>query len=100
VTETKLLDEGSVGLEVTSLEIREQSAASPDHLEEATAAVVVLEMGAEMVGEGIDPLGQEGHLHLGRPGISGVGLVLGRDRLLVEAHAVRVLWSVSRRNLL
>ena len=85
--ESKLLDERSVRLQVTSLEIRQQAAPGTHHLEQAAAAVMVLQMGTEVVGEGVDPLGQERHLHLSRPGVGGMRLVLCYHCLLIEAHA-------------
>ena len=85
--ESKLLDERSVRLQVTSLEIRQQAAPGTHHLEQAAAAVMVLQMGTEVLGEGVDPLGQERHLHLGRAGVGGMRLVLCYHCLLVEAHA-------------
>src|SRR5215210_4463209 len=87
VPETKLLDERSVGRQVASLEIGQQAAASSDHLEQAAAAVMVLQVGPEVVRQGIDPLGEQCHLYLGRAGIGFVGPVLGYYGLLVKAHA-------------
>src|ERR1041384_979119 len=97
VPESELLDERPVGLEVAALEIGEQSAPGPDHLEQAAPPVVILRMGAEVLGEGVDPLGEQSHLHLGGPGVARVRLVLGGLRLLVEAHAALIL-SRWRRN--
>ena len=87
VPETELLDEGPVSRQVASLEVGEQPAAGPDHLQQPAAAVMILRVGAKVFGEGIDPLGEQRHLHFGRSGVALVGLVPGRYRLLVEAHA-------------
>jgi hypothetical protein len=87
VAETKLLDQRSVRLEIAPLEVRQQPAAGADHLQESPATVMVLGVGPKVIGEGIDPLGEEGDLHLGRPGVLLMGLVLGHGALLVEAHA-------------
>jgi hypothetical protein len=97
VPETKLLDEGSVGRQVASLEVREQSAAGTDHLQQPAAAVMILQMGPEVVSERVDPLGEKRHLDLRGPGIGFMGPVLGYYRLLVEAHAADIL-VVARRN--
>ncbi len=42
VPETKLLDERSVGRQITSLEVRQQPAAGTHHLEQTAAAVMIL----------------------------------------------------------
>src|SRR5204863_967310 len=62
------------------LEVVEERAALADHLEQAAAAVMVLVIALEVLGEVRDPLGEERDLDLGR---AGVGLVLPvlRDRL-------------------
>ena len=85
--EAKLFDECSVRGQVAALEIREEPAAGTDHLQQPSAAVMVLRMGPEVIGEGIDPLGEQSDLYLGGPGVFLVGLMLGRYSLLVEAHA-------------
>src|SRR6476620_8871443 len=95
VPETELLDERPVRLEVAALEIGQQPAAGANHLEQATTPVVILGVSAEVVGEGVDPLGEQRHLHLGGPGVTRVRLVLGRHRLLVEAHAALVLYALA-----
>ena len=87
VPEPKLLDQRSVGRQITTLEVREQTAAGPHHLQETAPAVVVLEVGTEVVGQGVDSLGEERHLHFGRAGIAGMRLMFGHHGLLVEAHA-------------
>ena len=87
VPEAKLFDECSVRGQVAALEIREEPAASPNHLQQPSAAVMVLGMGPEVISQGIDPLGEQCYLHLGGPGVVCVGLMLGRYGLFVEAHA-------------
>ena len=76
----------------------QQPAPGPDHLQQPAAAVMILGMKPEMIGERVDPLGEEGDLHFGRPGVLLVGLVLGCGALLVEAHASGPLIIVSCRN--
>jgi hypothetical protein len=87
VPEAKLFDECSVRGQVAALEIREEPAAGADHLQQPSAAVMVLGVGPEVIRQGIDPLGEQGNLYLGGPGVLLVGLMLGRHSLLVEAHA-------------
>jgi len=98
VPQAELLDERPVRRQIASLEVRKEPAAGPDHLQQPAAAVMIFDVGAEMIGEGIDPLGEQRHLDLGRPGIAFVGLVLGRHRLLVEAHAAWCPLERARRN--
>jgi hypothetical protein len=84
---TKLLDEGSVRGQVAALEIRKQPAAGPDHLQQPAAAVMIFGVGAKMLGERIDPLGEQRYLYFGGSGVVFVGLMLSRYSLLVKAHA-------------
>ena len=87
VPEAKLFDECSVRGQVAALEIREEPAAGTDHLQQSAAAVMVLGMGPKVIGQGIDPLGEQCYLYLGGPGVIFVGLMLGRHGLFVETHA-------------
>ena len=87
VPEAKLFDECSVRGQVAALEICEEPAAGTNHLQQPSAAVVVLGVRPEVLCEGIDPLGEQCYLYLGGPGVVFVGLMLGRHSLLVEAHA-------------
>ena len=48
-----------------------QALAPVDHLQQAAPAVVVFQMGLEVRREFVDPVGEQGDLHLGRPGIGG-----------------------------
>ena len=57
---------------------------------EAVTPVVILGVGAEVIGEGVDPLGEKRHLDPGRPGVVLAQAVLRHDTLLVVRHAVRV----------
>ena len=84
---TKLFDESPVRGQIAALEIRKQPAAGPDHLQQPAAAVMVLGVGTKMLGERIDPLGEQRYLYLGGSGVVFVGLMLSRYSLLVEAHA-------------
>jgi hypothetical protein len=87
VPEPELLDECSVGRQIATLEVREQTAAGPHHLQETAAAVMVLEVGTKVLGQGVDPLREQRNLNLGRTGVTWVRLMLGDYGLLVEAHA-------------
>src|SRR5687767_15645312 len=96
--QAELLDERPVRRQITSLEVREQPAAGSDHFQQPAAAVMVLGVSAKMLSEGIDPLGEQRHLHFSGSGVARVSLVFGRYRLLVETHATSVLLNeVARR---
>src|SRR6266545_550657 len=75
----QLLDEGTVALEVVLLEIRQEPAAAADELQQAPPRVVVLRMGAQMLGELVDPLRQQRDLHLGRARVGLGRTVLAHD---------------------
>ena len=86
---------------IVLLEVIEQFAAAGSHLEEAAARVEVLAMRAEMLGQVIDPGGEQRDLDFGRTGILLVGLVFCDDRgfyycggghgLVVDLHDCREL---------
>ena len=65
--------------QVVALEIIEELAAAGGHLEEAAAAVEILAVGAEVLGQVIDASGQQGDLDFGRTGVLVVGFVFGDD---------------------
>ena len=88
-SDAELVDDGAVALDVDLLEISEQVAAMTDHFEQTSAAVVVLFVRLQVLGERVDPRGQERDLHLGGAGVALVGRVLCDDRLfffLCECH--------------
>lgn len=70
--QTQTLDERLVLLGFCPPEIGEESAPLAHELEQAATRVVILLVGAEVLGESVDALGQQGHLDLRR---SSVGLV-------------------------
>src|ERR1700680_3325642 len=82
------LDRRAVTLDVLPLEVIEQAAPAPDQLEQAAAAVVVLDMGLEVVRQLGDEVGEQRHLHLRRPAVALVQPVL-LDDLLPHFCALR-----------
>src|SRR5262249_42497334 len=75
--DAEFLDQILVARFVGATQIVEELAALPDHLEQPTTGVIVLDVGFEMLGEIVDALGQDRHLHFRRSGISrllGIGL--------------------------
>src|SRR3954462_3379237 len=67
---------------VLALEVVEQPAPLADELEQPAPRVVVLLVGLEVLRELVDPLREQGHLHLRRPGV-----LLVRPELL-DDHAL------------
>src|SRR5579862_3003105 len=76
------LDRRAVTLDVLPLEVIEQAAPAPDQLEQAAAAMVVLDMRLEVVRQLGDAVGEQRHLHLRRPAVVLVQPVVLDDPLL------------------
>src|SRR5262245_57442049 len=82
LTDAQPFDQLLVPADVLALQVVEQAAALADELEQPAARVVVLLVGLEVLGELVDPLREQGHLHLRRPGV-----LLVRPELL-DDHAL------------
>ena len=80
--EAEIGDQRAVALEVGALEVAEQAAAAADQHQQAAARVVVLAVLAQVLGELVDPLGEQRDLDLGRAGV-GVGPAVLADQLLL-----------------
>src|ERR1035438_1230639 len=83
------LDQGGVALLALLLEVVQQAAALADHDHETAAAVVVLGVGLEVLGEVVDALGENRDLHLGRTRVRLVLFVVVDDDLFlfhIEGH--------------
>ena len=63
VSQTELVDELSVRFEICALEVIEVPAPLTNKLSQPQTTVMVLLVGAEMVLEVVDALGQDGHLY-------------------------------------
>ena len=75
-SQTELANDGTVTLNIVVLQIVEEVSSVTDHLLKTAAAVEVVLVSLQMLGEGRDSVGQNGDLHLGRSGVSLVGSVL------------------------
>src|SRR6185295_1558020 len=64
-------------------EVLEEAATLADQHQQAATGVVVLLVGLEVVGEAVDPLGQQRDLDLGRAGVALVDLELLDQTLLL-----------------
>src|SRR5215218_7986082 len=72
-------DQLRVARRILRLQVIEQPAALADEHQQSTAGVVVLRVGLEMLGQVIDTLAENRNLHLGRPGVALVRLVVPDD---------------------
>lgn len=70
LTQTQLSDQGTVTVDVLLLQIGQQITAAADHLEQAAAAVVVMLVGLEVLGQVVDTSGQQSNLDLRRTGVT------------------------------
>jgi hypothetical protein len=75
-TDPESLDKGSVPPSILFPEVLQKPAALPDQHQQTAAGMMVLSMDLEMVGEAVDPFGEERDLHLRGAGVSFVGAVL------------------------
>src|SRR5205085_11895698 len=80
--QAELLDEGAVALEVVLLQVIQEATALPDELEQPPPRVMVVLVGAQMLGQVVDPLRQHRDLHLRRAGV-GIAAAVLRDDLLL-----------------
>src|SRR3954452_14595416 len=85
-------DQRPVALQVVALEVAKDAAALADHLEQAAAGVMVLAVGAQVLGELVDALGEQRDLDLGGAG------VLARPAVLADQLLLSVLRQRHRRN--
>ena len=82
LTQTELLDDRAVTLDIVLLEVCEEVSSVTDHLEKAATAVVVLVVRLHVFSQVVDTVGQKCDLYFGRTGIAFVNSVLFNDGLL------------------
>src|SRR5262249_13672135 len=85
---TQLLDQRLVTRCVDTGEVVEKLATLGHKLEQSTPGMVVLDVGLEMLGEAVDALREDRHLHFRRTGIAGLGRV-GLDDFGLAAGGYR-----------
>lgn len=68
-----------ITLDVLPAHIFEQGGPCSDHLQQATSGCVVFAMSLEMLGEVVNPLGQQGNLHFRGAGITLMRFKIGND---------------------
>jgi hypothetical protein len=62
--QTELLNHSFVAIRSRALEVIEQFPPPSNHLEQSAAGGMILDVALEVFGELIDPLGQQGDLHI------------------------------------
>lgn len=82
-TQTQFRNQGSVTLHVLFLEVPQQSSTLPDHHEQTSPAVMILLVDLQVLGEVVDPLGEQRDLDLGRTRVRGMRAVFVYNRLSV-----------------
>ena len=89
LAQTQLGNDGAVALDILLLEVVEQISSLTNHLQQTAAGVMVLLMNLHMLGQVVDPLGEDRDLHLCRTGIGLVGSVVSNNSLLflLEHHS-------------
>src|SRR5581483_3300713 len=94
--EAELADDAAVALDIVRADVIEQPTPPTHEHKQPAPAVVILLVHLEVLGEVVDPLGEERDLNLGRAGVGVVQAVLGDDPRLrlvdLFGHAV-VSWK-------
>ena len=82
LSQAELLNNGTVALDVCFLKVAEKISSVANHLLQTAAAVVVLVIALEMLGQIFDSVSKKRDLNLGRTGVSFVSSVLLNNCLL------------------
>ena len=90
-------NQGSVTLNVLTAQIVKEPTTLANHHQEPPSSVVITFVKAKMLGQMVDPLGQQGNLHLGRPGVALAVAELGNDVLccLHDAQNLKNMGTMS-----
>ena len=82
LAQVQLLDDGTVTCDIGLLEVAKEVTSVTDHLQHTTAAVMVLVVCLEVLGQSVDAMGKDRDLNLGGTGVTLVGGVLLNNGLL------------------
>ncbi len=82
LSQTKLLNDRAVTLDIFLHKIVEKAAAVTDHFQQTSAAVVVIVVHLQVFVEIVDAVGEDGDLYFRRTRVALVGLVLVDDLVL------------------
>ena len=88
MTETKILNDPAVSIDVRPLEVIQESATLAHHLEQSSPAVMIFGVLLEVVGEVVDTLSEDCDLHPARTSVSFVTTVFSDRRCLLKSHVV------------
>jgi hypothetical protein len=72
VAQAKIGDDLPIAVDVSALQVVQETAALADHLEETTAPMMILGMLPEVIGQIVDPFREHADLNLGRAGVGGM----------------------------
>ena len=90
LTDTQLGDQSTITVDVLLCQIVQHAAALTDHHQQTTAGVVVVLVGAQVLGQLVDASGQDSDLNLGGTGIAFVSSVLQDNLglLFLQNHGI------------
>ena len=81
LAQVQLLDDRAVTLDIDLLQVAQKVSSVADHLQHTAAAVVVLVVSLEVLGERVDAMGKDRDLNLRGAGVTLVGFVLVDNEL-------------------
>src|SRR5215216_5596480 len=90
IPQAQFLDDFAVVVDISALQVVEQAATLTDHLEEATATVVILLVGAEVVRQIVDALCEQRNLNASRSTVCLVRPKLLDGGAFFESHVLVV----------
>ena len=86
LAQTQFSDQSTVTVDVLLLQIGQQVTAAADHLEQTTAAVVVVLIGLQVLGQVVDAGGEQRNLNLRGTGVTLMDGGFFDDGLLVDSR--------------
>src|SRR3954447_2192350 len=93
--QAELPRELGVGVQVLALQVVQQPPPAPDHLQQPSPRVMVLRVRLQVLGEPVDPLGEDRDLYLRRSRVR-VVLAVGTDDLRLRVLGQHSMSSLSR----
>ena len=91
VPEAQFLDDLPVSVDIGTLQVVQETATTSDHLEESTPTMVVLLVEAEVIGQIVDPLGEQRDLNAGRSTVGLMRPIFLDGRAFFESHVLKSL---------
>ena len=81
------MDDPAIAFDVRALHVLQETATTPDHLQQTTTTVVILLVITEVIVEIVDSLGEDGDLYASGSGVLLRSAVLLNGCGFVESHA-------------